>query len=525
MQMTKLVAYISKPNQALAVPRTVGMMRLFPEGKPLENLWVIKHGLAEYTLLKRLGFRLPNPIIIYYDWASGKPFSIQRITASLITSEPRAYVLNDMGTGKTRTTLWSWDYLYSNGYAGKLLVLAKLSTLTRVWAHECFASIPHRKCVVLHGPKKKRLEHLNDPEANLFILNHDGLKVLLDELNQRKDINVLVIDELATFRNMNDRSKVLLKYAEKMKFVWGLTGSPQPHSPLDVWMQCKIITPHTVPKYKTNARDQLMTKQSEFLYVPKPDAIQRAYSWMQPAVRFTLDDVVELPEIVAKDIDAPLTPQQDHIYKTLVNDMLVQIGNDQINAINSAVLMNKLLQVAGGYVYSSTCGVVKLDVTPRKEILVDLITSAGKKVLVFFPFRHMVNGVSEFLNGLKDEDHISHAVIHGDVSPKERDKIFNAFQDTDQYKAILAHPGCMAHGLTLTAADTIIWYCPIVDYELYEQANARIRRVGQKHRQQIFHLRGTPVERKLYAMLRRKERDQNLLLALFEEATEVTHGA
>ena len=93
---------VSKPNKALAVPRTVGIMRLFPDGKPLDKLWVIKHDLGSYVLLSRLGFRLPNPINCYYDWAGGSPFSVQRITCDLLTRSPRAYVLNDMGTGKTR---------------------------------------------------------------------------------------------------------------------------------------------------------------------------------------------------------------------------------------------------------------------------------------------------------------------------------------------------------------------------------------------------------------------------------------
>ena len=496
-------------------------MRLFPDGRALENLWVIKHGLAEYRLLRSLGFRLPNPIICYYDWAGGTPFVVQRVTGSLLTSAPRAYVLNDMGTGKTRAALWSWDYLHGNGYAGKLLVVGKLSTLNRVWGFECNACIPHRKVAILKGPKKKRLELLSNPEVEIFVINHDGMAVIQDELDKRKDIDVMVLDELATYRNPNVRSRAMTKYAAKMKWVWGMTGSPMPNEPTDVWQQCKIITPHTVPKYRSHARDMLMTKKGDYLWVPKANSIETAFSWMQPAVRFSLDDVVELPDTVPRFIDVPLTPQQQHVYGTVAREFTAMVGSAQIHALNAAAAMNKLLQISGGYVYSSASGTVELACDPRKEILIDLMGSATGKVLVFCPFRHMVTGLTNVLTGkgVQDPDYIEHAVIHGNVPTGQRDTIFQEFQETPKYKAILAHPGTMSHGLTLTAADTVIWYCPITSYETYEQANARIRRVGQRRRQQIFHLQSTPVERKIYALLRRKERVQDMLLTLFEDAT------
>lgn len=520
------IVHVSKANKSLAVPRTRGMMGLFPEGKALgPDLWVIKHGLAEYLLLRRLGLAVPNPITCYYDWAGGRPFSVQKITASLLTAAPRSYVLNDMGTGKTRAVLWAWDYLRGNNYAGKLLVAAPLSTLKRVWASEAFTTIPDRKVQVLWGTKKQRLDRLEDPDAEIFVVNHDGINVILDALKRHPEIDTLAIDELAMYRNPVTRSKTMAKLAETMKFVWGMTGSPMPNEPTDVWMQCKIVTPHTVPRVRSHARDMLMLKKNEYLWIPKADAVDRAYSWMQPAVRFTLDDVVELPEIVERYIDVPLTAQQTKVYTTIASQFAAQVGTQQINAINAAGAMNKLLQISGGFVYSTEFSTIKIDAKPRIDMLIDLIREATGKVLVFFPFRHMVEELSKILgDDPKHPDYIEHAVIHGDVTPGMRNTIFTAFQDTPQFKAILAHPGCMAHGLTLTAADTIIWYCPFANYDTYEQANARIRRVGQTHRQQIIHLQSTPVERKLYALLRRKEKVQDAYLSLFTEATNMAQG-
>jgi hypothetical protein len=516
--------FVSKPNKALAVPRTKGMMGIFPDGKPLQDLWVIKHGMYEHALLTRLGMRVPHPMGCYYDWSGASPFSVQKITCQLLTSSPRAYVLNDMGTGKTRATLWAWDYLRANNYCGKLLVVAPLSTLNLVWAHEALVAVPHRPVAVLWGSKKKRLAQLNS-DAEIFIVNHDGVKVLLDELKARKDIDCMVIDELAFYRNKNPRSTQMTAFAQPFKFVWGLTGSPMPNEPTDVWQQCRIITPHTVPRYRSHARDMLMNRKSDYVWVPKSDAVERAFSWMQPAVRFSLDDVVELPEVVTRYIDVPMTPQQNNVYTEVARDFVAMVGSGKIKADNAAGAMNKLLQISGGFVYTTHFDTIELDIAPRKQILLDLIRASSGKVLVFCPFRHMVLGLSKTLGiNPDDPDTIEHALIHGDVPVGERNRIFDAFQRTSQYKVILAHPACMSHGLTLTSADTIIWYCPLPNLDIYEQANARIRRVGQRHRQQVFHLQATPVERRIYSLLRRKAKVQDMLLSLFEDQTLADHG-
>jgi len=150
----------------------------------------------------------------------------------------------------------------------------------------------------------------------------------------------------------------------------------------------------------------------------------------------------------------------------------------------------------------------------RIEALLDLIESAEHKVLVFVPFRHALAGLSEILT----ENNVDHAVVHGDT--KDRDEIFNLFQNTAKYRVLLAHPACLAHGLTLTAADTIIWYLPTTSLEIYEQANARVRRAGQKHKQQILFMQSTPVERRIYRLLAAHQHLQNVLLDMFATATQ-----
>ena len=448
----------------------------------------------------------------HYDWGIDKPFSIQEKTCDLLTSNPRAYVLNHMGTGKSKSALWAWDYLNKAGLAQKLLVVAPLSTLNFVWAREVFRTLPNRKCAVLHGTRQRRLERLAE-DVDIYIINHDGLKVIGDELLARTDITTLVLDELAVYRNNSSRSKYMRKFATRFNIVWGMTGAPMPNAPTDVWSQCQIVTPHSVPKYFKQAQEILMKKLDLYKYVAKPDAVDTAFRWMQPAVRYALDDVVELPPVVFRNIDCDLSPQQKTTYDKIVNEFAVMVANKQITALNAGAAMSKLLQIAAGWVYTKAPEHVALNCEPRTDALLDLIESAERKVLVFVPFRHAVEGLSQLLTKNK----IEHCVVHGQVG--DRDSIFYAFQKTDKYKVLLAHPECLAHGLTLTEADTIIWYSPIASLDIYDQANARITRVGQLHKQQVLHLQGTPVEKKIYSLLRSKQKIQTQLLTLFEDAT------
>lgn len=479
---------------------------------------IIPHKPAETTILRRLGHKVPPPILSYYEFPhppSEPPFEIQKFSCGEMTSEPNFYNLSKMGTGKTRCALWSWDYLNREGSAGKMLVVCKLTSMHRVWARELIRTLPGRKSIVLHGSKRQRLEQLAQ-DADMYIINHDGLRIISDELTARKDIDVLCIDELAAYRNNSERSKHLRKFARSFSVVWGLTGSPMPRAPTDVWAQCRIVTPDTVPQYFRHAQSALMSQVSQFKWEPRPDAIPRAFGWMQPSVRFTLDDIMELPPFVERFIDVDLTDEQTAAYKKLASTLATMVQEKKITAVNAGVAMGKLLQIASGYVYTNNPAFVTLDSEPRKDALLELIEECDHKMIIFAPYRHLLNGLHELL--LKEKEDVG--LIHGDVPNKQRDKILGTFQDTSRIRLLLSDPGCISHGLTLTAADTILWYLPITSYDTYDQALHRIRRAGQTKKQQFIHLQGAPVERKLYRLLKKNELNQNSLLAMFEQQTE-----
>lgn len=517
-----LPTHVAPRHKKIAVPADVAVRNVFPAAPTItfngSPHILLPHTPFEAALLRNMGYDAPAPILVNYDWPGhSRPFDVQKKTCALMTMNERAYVLNSMGTGKTKSALWSADYLMSAGVIKKVLVVAPLSTLQFTWAREAFMTVPHRRVAVLHGDRKKRLERLADPEADIFLVNHDGLKVIIDEVTARGDIDCLVIDELSVYRNgTSDRTKTIRKLASRMKYVWGMTGSPIPNSPTDAWGQASVVTPHTVPKYFGRFRELLMRKVSQYSWVPKPDAVEQAFAALQPAVRYTLDDVVELPECVERTIDVELGAKQAKIYKQLVDHAHAAIANKEITAANAGAVMSKLLQVSTGWVYAADKGVVPLDNDKRIQTLMDIIADADQKLLVFVPFKHALAGISEALT----REVIEHAVVSGDTPASARGELFNLFQNTGKYKVLAAHPQCLAHGITLTAATTIVWFAPVVDLEIYIQANARIRRVGQRSRQQIIHLQATPVEKRAYAMLRRKEAIQSKLLDLFEEVSE-----
>ena len=243
-----------------------------------------------------------------------------------------------------------------------------------------------------------------------------------------------------------------------------MTGSPIPTSPTDAWAQARIVTPDRVPKYFSRFREDLMLKNGPFKWLPKADAVERAFAALQPSVRFTLDDVVELPDMIERYIDVEMGPQQDKIYKALAAQCYAAVQSHEITAANAGAVMMKLLQVSTGWVYSKTRDVVALDNNTRITALMDAIESTDRKVLVFAPFKHALAGISAALTS----EGYEHAVVDGDTPAQERARVFSLFQNTDKYRIILAHPQCLAHGITLTAADTVIWFAPVMSLEIYD---------------------------------------------------------
>lgn len=515
---------ISQRHQALVIPHDPRVINLFPHAKLIAQnevpRIVLPHGLDETRLLRNLGLDVPAPILWHYGFPSGdgrRPFESQRTTCAMMTVEPRAYVLNGLGTGKTLAALWAFDFLRKVGKAKRLLISGTLSTLTRVWAQEIFLHLPHLSAVVLHGSAERRKKLLAE-DHDVYIVNHDGMRVIERELRARTDIDCVVLDELALFRNGSaERSKTCRRIIRDRTWVWGMTGSPTPKEPADAYGQIALLTPGNLGDMGyVRFRESVMKRVSDFKWVAKPEANAVVHAYMQPSVRYSLDDVVELPPMVEQTRDVDLSPTQTQVYDALEKHAIAKLSEGDVVALNEVACRIKLQQVACGWVYTVTRGVSCLDPAPRLEAMRDVIDEAAAKVIVFVPFIHTLTGIAAYLTKHKYD----FATVSGDTPARERDKIFNKFQGTSSIKVLVAHPKCMAHGLTLTSADTIVWYAPTDDLETFDQANARIRRPGQTRRQLMVMLQGTAIERRTYQRLRAKQSLQGLLLEMYEIQTK-----
>lgn len=482
------------------------------------RLVAVPHKQDETKVLRNIGYPVPAPISYYYEWSGRyKPFDHQRVTAEFLTLNTRAFVLNQIGTGKTLSVLWAVDYLRSVGAMRKVLIVSPLSTLERVWGDELFRNFPHLSYVVLHGAADRRRKLLTQ-DVDVYIINHDGLKVLEHELRAREDIDAVVIDELAEYRNSGaDRWKVMQRVLNGRRWVWGLTGSPTPRAPTDAWAQIRLISPDRVPKYFGKFRDQVMKQISTFKWVPRQESAHVIREAMQPAILYKREECLDLPPCTYSTRQVEMSPEQKTAYKDMMNRLKVEYEGGEVMAVNEAVKALKLVQIACGVAYTVDGSDMILPSPERISAVKEIVEEADGKVIVYVPLTGGLNLIAEELKSAGYEV----GIVHGETPKSERDRIFGEFQGSDGgMQVLVAHPKCMAHGLTLTRANVIIWYIPTVDFSVYEQACGRIVRQGQVRHQHIIHLEGSPIERRIYGKLESKGEMQGVLLDLIQEDRE-----
>ena len=482
-----------------------------PDAVRLHNGYVAAPAtLYNLQLLRYLGFPTIQPMDISYDWPGRyTPFTAQRVTANFLSVHPRAFVLNDMGTGKTLAALWAADFVMRSNPGVRCLVVAPLSTLERVWADAIFQNLLGRRTVrVLHGSSAKRRELLAQP-ADFYVVNYDGVEVLAKELADRDDIRMAVIDEASAYRNRTtERHRVARRLLATKDYLWLMTGTPTPNGPTDAYGMAKLVN-NCFGEGWASYHDRVMQKVSMYKWIPKHGAHAEAHKLLQPSVRFAISDCVDLPPCTVQSRDVELSVAQRTAYAAMKKDLMIMAAKGPITAQNEAVLRLKLLQISCGAIYGADREIHHVDAAPRMKALREIMEQCNEKIIIFAPFTSVVHMIHRELK--KD---YSVEVINGEVPAKQRNEIFSAFMDTGQPRVLVADPGTMSHGLTLTAASTIIWYAPTDRTETYLQANKRIDRPGQPKATTIVQLAATPVEREVYRRLEANESLQGLVLAL-----------
>lgn len=474
-------------------------------------------GLNEAQELTKLKIKnVPSPITRDYAWPGlHRPFAHQKETAAFLTLRKKAFCFNEQGTGKTAAVIWAADYLMNLGLVRRVLIICPLSIMKSAWQQDLFRFAVHRSCDIAYGKRDQRKEIINGG-AEFVIINFDGLEIVREEVLDG-EFDLIVVDEASAYKNIQtSRWKTLRMVVKPDTWLWMLTGTPAAQSPVDAFGLAKLINPDGIPKFFGQFRERVMEKVGQFRWVPRPQAETVVHNALQPAIRFEKAQCLDLPEVTYLEREAPLTPQQIKYYEMLKQYMVMEAGGEEVTSVNAAVKLNKLLQISGGAVYSDTREVVEFDVSNRLNVVQEVIEEASHKVLVFVPFTHTIQLLKEHLA----KANITCDIISGQVSLNQRNQIIHNFQNEKNPRVLLIQPQAASHGLTLTAADTIIWYAPVTSVETYLQANARINRPGQKNAMTIVHIKGSGVERKMYSMLRNNITNHNKIIELYKQEIE-----
>ena len=475
---------------------------------------LVRWDIDEARVLKNLNIKdVPSPITKQYEWTGlYKPFKHQEKTAEFLTLHKRAFVFNEAGTGKTAATIWAADYLMKKKKVKKALIICPLSIMESAWLGDLFRIAMHRSAAIAYGAAARRKEIIKG-DYDFVIINYDGVEIVVDEIVEA-GFDLIICDEASALKNVSTRRWKKISSIVKMNtWLWLMTGTPAAQSPLDAYGMAKLVSPDRVPRTAGAWRDMVMSNVTQYRWVPKPRSKEMVFKALQPAIRFTKAECLDLPEVTYITRDVELTAQQKRYYQELKSEMLFTAAGEEVTAINAASSINKLLQISCGAVYTDGQQVLEFDVSPRLRVLKEVLDETEHKTLVFVPYRHTIELVKAFL----EKNEVTSEIINGDVSPGKRAEIFNKFQTQSDPKVLIIQPQAASHGVTLTAADNVVFWSPVTSLETYLQCIARIDRVGQKNKMTVTHLQGSDVERKLYKALHERKNLHSEMVDMYKK--------
>jgi superfamily II DNA or RNA helicase len=426
-------------------------------------------------------------------------------------------------TGKTISVVWALDYLIRAGRIKRALVVAPLSLLEDTWQREFTNGAPHMTTAVLHGTAAKR-KKLAAMGHQVHIINYDGIETVYDQLVANK-YDVVVYDESTNIKNINRRWKFCRGVSADAAWVWMLTATPTAQSPTDAYGQCRMLLGTGFPYTQQAWKETTMRQATQFKWVSRPEATQKVNEWMQPAIYVRKRDVMQdLPAVMKYRRKVNLSSQQTQMLDELKRKASIALDDGgTVTAVHGAALAQKVCQIASGCVYDDNHAVVVLDNAPRLAELYNIVETTrarhdpscapNNKVIVFCAFKHTVNVVAQ---ALRDKGW-DVAVVTGDTPSALRTQSFSAFQRTVTHDVLVATPDVAAHGLTLTAATTTVWFTPHTRAELYQQANNRTDRPGQKFPMEIHELYGSPAEKVLYDRLDDRASEMHMTLQAYKQ--------
>ena len=446
------------------------------------------------------------------------PHDYQRHTTQFIIDHPEAAIFLGMGMGKTISTLTAIEALkYDYFDIDKVLVIAPVRVARDTWPAEIqkWDHLAHLTVSPIIGTAQQR-EAAADRQADIYTIGRENIPWLVKRHGGSWPYDMVIIDELSSFKNPQaKRFKALKKVRPKITRIVGLTGTPAPNSLLDIWAPFRLIdNGKRLGKFITHYRDQYFLpdkRNGQVIYSWKirPGADQAIYDNIADiTVSMRTTDYLTLPEVTHQHIEVHLTPKERKMIDTLKQDLVLDIGDDTIDAANAATLSLKLQQLAGGAIYNDTGDIIEVH-DQKIKALAELVDQAdGNTLLVAYWFKH-------------DRDRILNAIPGARILDTEQD-----FSDWNAGKVQvgLIHPASAGHGLNLQSGGHImVWFTTPWSLELYEQANARLHRQGQTEPVSIIHIdTAGSIDQDVHAALARKDTTQSALIAAV--ATELDYA-
>ena len=516
--------------------------------KPLRGAWheyTMPWSLENVRGLSRLDIPCISRMAVDYTYPRRRdkvpfPMDHQIQGADFLVRNPRAFLLLDMGGGKTLTSLWAFDYLLTVGAASRILILCPKSILFTAWLKEAKTHLPHLSSLVLSDDNPKKRERNATSKAPIHILNHDG-PFVLEKILRKNEYSHIAYDESTAIKNKSTRRwRSVRKLLPPSRGLWEMTGTPRPGTPLDAYGQIALMRNVDSDGQRCDAhevlgesfmsekawKDMTMFRAGE-IWLEKEDANQTIARYMRPAFARTKRQMLkDLPPIVPADYDVGLEKDQKAAFTAMRKKDRAELSTGAIiKAANAGVRLSKLIQISCGVAYLNPT-IAGMDEgygrpthtfsTKERDLqFLDLFEAQVGKSIVYIPFTAALHRFNEWLTKQK----IRTATLTGADSAKELSDIIDAFQSNSPRspQVLVAIPQKMSHGITATAASMTCWYAPVIRSETYQQANNRMDRPGQRNSMLLAHLFGSPTELRLYEKLQDNALTQQGLMSIYEE--------
>ena len=446
-----------------------------------------------------------------------EPHEYQKYAVEYIETHPAAAIFLDCGLGKTSITLTAIaDLLFDSFEVHKVLVIAPLRVARDTWTAEAdkWDHLQNLICSVTVGTEAQRRSALMR-RADIYIINRENVQWLIDESGIPFDFDMVVIDELSSFKNhQTKRFKSLLKVRPKVNRIVGLTGTPASNGLMDLWAEFRILDMgQRLGRFITKYRTDYFTpdkRNGQVIYSYKPlpyaeDTIYRQISDITISMKSA--DHLQMPKLVSSEYTVRLSEDEQEKYTDLKQELVLSLGDTEITAANAASLSGKLSQMANGAIYDDSGETIRIH-DRKLDALEDIIEAAnGKPILVAYWFKHDLERISKRFK-------VREIKTSEDITDWNSGKI----------PVAVIHPASAGHGLNLqSGGSTLIWFGLTWSLELYQQTNARLWRQGQQANTVVIHhiVTADTIDERIMSALHKKDKTQSALIDAVKANLEV----